>query len=474
MCRISRSSGISRCSLLVLLLLLCVSGKCRGAEQFFWQAAPAGLVTSYMQGADAVGLASQFADADASALAAQCGSSSVCYSGAVNGVQCSPSGAPTASGQSSACTWQMPEVNGPGCVSGQCVQGAGYSAGSVTLESYACSSYPQDCATPLCTAGQAQTFGGTSGSAPGTVCSGGCEYQQSGVGVVVPGMSGWGQGYAATGATCGGGDTSGATQGANCVSGPGGTFCVQTQGSGAGQCGTVNGNQVCPGAIKADNCVVMSDGSEACATSAPGSAATTPPAPDNGTAGTPATPTATVSVSGSGGTTNVVNYYSSSVVSSSTVGTVGASGGANVGNGGSSGSGSGSGQGQCGASGSPCSVVNANASGDGDCSVAGDCSTGANPMPTYDWSSDSWSGALTSFWNSVSGGPIAASLSAISSAWPDSGSCPSETVSLATINYTADYGTEFCGLWASDAVPVLQAVMLAVWSIVAVFIFLSA
>lgn len=260
-----------------------------------------------------------------------------------------------------------------------------------------------------------------------------------------------------------------ATAASNCVTGPAGTACVQTSGSGADQCGTMNGDQVCPSALPPGTCVSYNSGGVACSAAGPPSSAAFPSTEVPQASGGNAPPSAVVT-----NTSTTSNYYSSTTIAGQTGTTAAASGGVNVGNGGSGTGSGGSQSGGCGASGqSPCSTTDANAAADGNCS-AGDCSVGGNPMPTYDWSSDSWSGATTSFWNAVAAGPIGSAVSGISANWPSGASCPAETVAITTLNMTADYGTPLCNVWENSAVPVLSAVMLAVWSIVAVFIFLSA
>ena len=259
---------------------------------------------------------------------------------------------------------------------------------------------------------------------------------------------------------------------AGCGTINGTTTCQEPQ-----NCGTFNGNQVCPTAIPGLTCASYASGGTAC-TLGPGNTIPNPPAPST-SSGAAAAPTGTVTATSNTGTTTTSNYYNSSTVSASGTAVQSASGGTNVGNGGSgtgtSGSGTGTGT-QCGSSGTPCSTTNANATADGNCgSVAGGCSTGSNPVPTYDWSGDSWTGALTGFWTAVANGPIGTAVSSIANNWPTNSTCPNLTVTIVFLNnYTANYGQIFCNLWENAAVPVLTGTMLAVWSVTAVFIFLSA
>lgn len=120
-----------------------------------------------------------------------------------------------------------------------------------------------------------------------------------------------------------------------CQQGASGVLACEVMAAGQ-DCGTFNGDEVCVTAVPDNSCVAYASGGVACAADA--APAPAGPAPNNGTAGTAATPTGQVSL---GSVT--VNYYSSSVVSTSSTGptTVNANnGGAPIGTGSSSGSGS--------------------------------------------------------------------------------------------------------------------------------------
>lgn len=469
MWRISLNSGTSAFSWLALSALLFASGACRAQAPapLQWQGAEYFAPYTDLVGGDPVVMINQAAkDSDAVSCA---NNAATCAGNPV--VTCEVDGPPVAGGPTSdGCTWTTTIVAGPG-YSGQPVGAAGPPGGIRFLAGTP--------AAGSCVASTNSTsFSGTGGGAvPRTQCQGGCTYQFSGVGVSVPDgpMEGWAGSYTETAQSCNIGGGGGAQPGSNCVTGSNGTYCAQTQGSGAGQCGTVNGDQVCPGAAPAGGCVSFQDGSMACTAGSPN-------APNNGTPGQAATPTTTVTVQNGDGTSTTLNYFSSATVAASSGPTATASGGQNVGNGGA-------GPGQCGSTADPCAVTGGSGGGggtgsgsaaDGDCSADGtgaQCGSGTgspNPMPTYDWSSDSWSNALVSFWGAVAGSPVGQAANGISSAWPDGGSCPGAHVDLGTVNYTADFGTPFCSTWDSSAAPTLAAVMLAVWSICAVFIFLSA
>ena len=473
MCRTSRSFGIWRCFSLVLLLGGLASATC-SAQAYFWQyngGVEGG--TSYMDGPDATPLGTTVAQEQASALANAC-SGSVCYTGVVNSLSCSPAGAPTAGGQTSTCTWQLPEGNGPTCSpGGNCVIGAGYANGGTTLTSYACSSYPASCSgmnTCQGLAGQATTEAGVAGpTSMSGVDPAGCVLTPNPTGICTQDSLVTTNGWACQAFNSGQYDSGGVGPGtlnSNCV----GTACVQTTGSGAGVCATSGtaGDQSCPGSQTPDTCVSFDDGAVGC-TGVSGAGPTAPPAPES-SSGTEAAPTNVIQVTNSNGT--VTSYYfSSSTVSSSTSAVPTTSGGTSqVGQGGSGVAGG------CGSAGeSPCSQTDANAAANGDCSAdSAGCSPSGGGMPSYDWSSDSWSGATSSFYGAVASGPVGTALGGIASAWPTDGDCPSMVVSLSTVNLSADYGTTFCNIWESAAAPVLTVVMLAIWSIVAVLIFLSA
>lgn len=124
---------------------------------------------------------------------------------------------------------------------------------------------------------------------------------------------------------------------------------------GAGtNCGEVNGDLVCPKAIK-DGCVSYDSGAVACV-----STAGTPPKPDNGTPSTPATPVAQVT---QGSTT--VNYYNTTTVNNSSVAPV-TGPPSSSGPGGSEGGG-----GTC--SGDECGEGSGSASGGEECDVPPTC-----------------------------------------------------------------------------------------------------
>jgi len=473
-CRIWRSSGISGCSWLAVLLLLCVSGTC-SAQSSVWNYQ---VGSEYYYSMTPTQIAGIVAASDAASLAGGCSTASggFCYRNTYENLSCTPNTAPTANGQTSACSWQVAvycpswapnctlpspaneginvtsRLNGLASQVATCGGLAGADSevdGLSSTSGYAVDS--QGCVTQINMAGGWGVCTGL-GENPSSWT---CDVQETGAYEYPP--------PSATGPT------------SNCVIGGGTTACAQTSGSGAGQCGTFNGDQVCPTALQPGQCVSYASGGSACVTSnnAGGVGGTVPASAPTAPGGGAATPTGVVTSGQPSVSTSTAYYYSSSTTQSSPSAVAASSGGQNVGNGGQSSSGSGSSSGSCGSGTTPCSVSDANAAANGDCS-AGGCSGTGTGLPGYDWSSDSWSGATTSFWNAVASGPIGSAVGGISSNWPSGGSCPAETVYISTVNYTADYGTPLCNVWENDAVPIFSAVMLAVWSIVAVLIFLSA
>ena len=273
----------------------------------------------------------------------------------------------------------------------------------------------------------------------------------------------------------------------NCVSSGTQSACTSTNKTG---CGTVNGNQVCPQAIAPGTCVSYATGGVACGVAAPADTPQNPPGPTTNT-GAAAPPTAAVtdtlttqcSPTCQSGT---AYYYSHTTVqsSSSAVSTTSTQAGNPSSTGAvptsttGTGTGGGGGLGGCaGTTGDPCTTAPVPNAANGDCGAsanAANCTTTGSPPPRVNWSGDSWSGSTTAFVNAVDTGPIGTAVTGLSNAWPSGGSCPAETVKLATLNYTADYGTPLCNIWQSAALPILSDTMLAIWSIAAVIVFMSA
>ena len=244
--------------------------------------------------------------------------------------------------------------------------------------------------------------------------------------------------------------------GSNCVSSSAGTFCSEDQNG--KNCGTFNGDEVCPASLPPGTCESFASGGVACTAAAGSNTVATPPGPNNGTAGQPATPTGQVQAPvTSGGTTTQVttSYYSSSTIAQSSSGVASSSGGQNVGNGGSSSSSGGSGSsapsaanGDCGASGVNCS---------------GDSTVPTLPQePTIAQSTQTYTSAL----NSV---PIVAAVSNIAASVP-SGECPTATISVFGHDFVMDAQ---CTMWAQLS-PLLSLCFLAMWTLIGVRILMSA
>jgi len=302
-------------------------------------------------------------------------------------------------------------------------------------------------------AGQPAFIGGWSGS--GAVCDGSCEVNASQPTLQIrngdPTHSGSTGLYDSTytGNSCSTA-TSGVqvSSGAQCVNVSGGaTMCTE-----AGKnCGTVNGDEVCPSALPPGTCESYASGGVACTMASGANTVPSPPGPNNGTAGQAATGTAYVTV---GGGATITNYYNSTTIATSTSGVVTSPGGSNVGNGGTGGSslGSGSqpnaGNGDCGATGVSCS---------------GDGTTPALPgEPTIAQATQTYTSALGQV-------PIVAAVSNIAASVP-SGQCPTATLAV--------FGHEFvmdaqCTLWGQLS-PLLGVCFLAMWTFIGVRIVMSA
>jgi hypothetical protein len=225
---------------------------------------------------------------------------------------CSPAGAPTAANQGSTC----------GCKRSD---GAACGAVSVGSSQIACTA-PNACTAK---AGQEAFVGGF--SPPGNSCSGGCEVSGA---LPATQIGGPGGGSAViyesnyTGNACSAGE---AEHTAQCVSKSGVTAC----GVPGKNCGTFNGDQVCPTSLPPGTCQSFASGGIACTMAAGASSVPTPPGPNNGTTGTPAVPSGTVAANNSTKTvTTTTNYYSSSVVAASTAAAATTPTGTNTGNGG--------------------------------------------------------------------------------------------------------------------------------------------
>lgn len=234
----------------------------------------------------------------------------------------------------------------------------------------------------------------------------------------------------------------------DCVAGDGNVAC----GTGT-NCGEVNGDRVCLGAVPPDKCVGFDSGGVACGASAP-----TPPVPDNGTPGTPAAPDATVS----NGTTTV-NYYSSTTVNSSGTppttspphsgdpqGTVGGtSGGGTVIN----------------CDGPDCVEVDL----EGECPEGQTCD-GALPDAGEFGEVCTFQECAQGFMTRVSNAPLLAALASASTSFP-AGSCP--VVNITMYGETMSLSDPICDIWSNQIAGAVSALMLIIFAWAATRIVLS-
>lgn len=438
--RTSHNFGTSVFSFWVGLALICASVSCSSA---FAAACYTYTIGGQYASSSAQQTCSDWGNAYIAA-ANQTGSSHTPYA-----YQDQVTSGPTANGLVCQISWNQVTEGNPNCPTG-CPSPGGTSA-NIAQTSATCGP------SPNCSAGSPAFVGGA--SAPGDICVDGCEVDAPNPPLSVGGGGG-GTVYESTqtGNGCSGSGQSNTTSGyqaEQCTTSGGTTACADT--SGGGNCGTFNGDYVCPKAMPDGTCQVFQSGGVAC-TVGTGTSPATPPAPNNGTAGTVATPAGSVTDN----TTNQTSYYySAAVVNSSTTPVVSASPGSNVGNGGSSSSSGGGG-------GSGPNAAN------GDCGAQGVSCSGTTP--TYDWSGDcaSFQVCLTDFYNSASSAPIVAGASSIIDSWPE-GSCDIGSVTFETFgNKTMDYGTTACQVWSQYIQPPLSAVMDGVWAILGILIILSA
>jgi hypothetical protein len=237
----------------------------------------------------------------------------------------------------------------------------------------------------------------------------------------------------------------------------GSTISCVTQSSAGQYCGTYNGDYVCVGGVSANKCVAYASGGVAC-TVPNGATATSPPAPDNGTAGTPATPTAVLTMNVSG-TVTTTNYYSSAVAAAShnpavTTGSTGATSGTTTGTGTSSGA-------------SSTVAVSPNAA-NGDCGASGVNCTGDAALPALSTEPTAQS-SLNTYFAALSSVPIVAAVGGITTAFSGSASCPTYSFDLFGHSYVMD---QQCTL-LTDMATTLGAIMLAVYTLTGFRIVLS-
>lgn len=349
-----------------------------------------------------------------------------------------------------------------GCSGGSCSatsQSCTYSGGQFPggrwTDSVSTQTTQGACPTNPCTAkaGQPAFVGGA--SAPGSVCDGQCQVETPQPALVVSGGGSSGKVYESTysGNTC-----SGATAGVSvsptpqCVAGSGENACAEQVGK---NCGTFNGDEVCPASIPPGTCVSFASGGVACTAAAGSSTVPSPPGPNNGTAGQAAQPSGQVAAS-SGGAPTVTNYYGSSVVNNSSSGVPNTPGGQNVGNAGLGLSTSTSGGG---------SQPNA---ANGDCGAAGVNCAGDSTVPTLP-TEPTIAQSTQTYTNGLAQVPIVAAVSNIAASVP-AGVCPTATISVFGHDFVMDAQ---CTMW-DQLSPLLSLCFLAMWTFIGVRIVMTA
>lgn len=463
-CHTSHNSGIWRCFCAVALLLTLASATCASAQttqQYIWESNnnwTGTTVTTYCEIPD------QCAQTGAGLLNEQAHNATYCTKTrctTYGGATCTPDSEPTGAGQTTECEIKYTYTGSYGSGSGQ---NGPWGFTSVAL--------PTNWGN--CTQHNGSVSGLTAPiSAAGTDKSG-CVYvpDPNQVCGSIPGIT---QGMVCGVYYTGAWESAPSTQGtgtSSCVTAGATTACATAGGTNGPPCGTVNGDQACAAAMPPNGCVSYADGAMAClgnAASAPSDAPTT-------AGGSPAPAAATFQFGApmpvATNNTSVYYYSQSTVENSGTPLFSQPATGTGTGTGGS-----GSTTGCAGTSTTPCVTQPVPNAANGDCGAsanAANCTTTGSPLPSVNWTGDSWSGSTTAFVNAVETGPIGTAVTGLSNAWPSGGSCPAETVKLTTLNYTADYGTPLCNIWQSAALPILSDTMLAIWSIAAVIVFMSA
>lgn len=227
-----------------------------------------------------------------------------------------------------------------------------------------------------------------------------------------------------------------------------GSFEVCVNPSGEGKCGYVNGQFVCMKNIQKGGCQVFGDGSRLCESSAG-----TPPAPDSGTPGQPAAPDEQISQT-SGSTTNNYNFYGSGTVAGSSRDP--GSSGSPQGSGTNGGAGAGEG------------VDEESDEEEGTCEgeFCGSALPELEDIGTM-------TQAYQQFWTDLQGVPIIEAAGSISSSLP-SGSCPDWSTAINVFGQEIELDfTSICTLWGNIA-PILTAIFLAFWGLLAFRVLFSA
>lgn len=335
--------------------------------------------------------------------------------------------------------------------------GSSFTAGGGTI-SGVCSPNPQCGVTPGTQQDALTVLTGTHRS-DGTVCYQGCAFSVAPSMIVTPsGVTSSLIAKATAVGNCTGSERT-ATPG-QCVSAGGVSACTE-KGAKAGNCGTVNGDEVCVDAVQPGQCQSFASGGAMCVTDS-SHPITTPPAPNNGTPGstTPATPTA--SFEGKvGSTVETANYYNSTVVTQSTKPVVTQPGGTNTGNGGTIATG-----------GSSLSQPNA---ASGDCGASGvNCtSTGDATLPSLP-TEPTVQSSIQAELNAIQASRLVSSVTGVQTALSaGGGSCTNPSYNLNIMGKAVSGTMDWCSTW-DLAAPIIGIVMLAVWCLVGVRIIMSA
>jgi hypothetical protein len=299
---------------------------------------------------------------------------------------------------------------------------------------------------PSCPAAGTDGSANGTGSIPGSACVGGCLMTLGGVQARLPASGTWASGGKYTGRICGiDGHSKDTPQRNEGGCDPTGLICRDT-GSGAANCGVYNGDRVCVTTVPPGACVGFASGGAACrGTNNGADAPATPPAPDNGTPGTAAAADAQVSTP-TGGT---AHYYGPGTVA-------GSSGGSTTGD-------------PTSAPGTGSDPVGTPEPQPGECDEPGSCE---GTLPSLEGGTP-LEDSLTMAFDAVLTAPIVGAAVAAVDSWPTvGGSCPTFG-DFEMYGESLNLGESLCGLWAEIA-PIIGALMLAMWTWIAIRILLSA
>jgi hypothetical protein len=257
--------------------------------------------------------------------------------------------------------------------------------------------------------------------------------------------------YVYSGQACSTGQTKPAAT--TCIAGGGGLACVSPSSESGGEnCGQFNGEYVCISSFSEPGCRSTASGGIACVVVS-GGANTGVAVPQTATG--PATPTGTLS---QGGTT--VNYYSSSVVSTSVTAVPV--------------NGQGTGSSSTGTGSSTSSSPTAGAIGDAVAESISEC-TGAScdaagTLPALE-ELGTYGAIMQDFITRLRATPILQAALNVGATFP-AGQCPHSAVPVLGIE--VDFGSWACGVFDDTIYPMLSVIMIALWSFIGLRIIISA